>query len=277
MKTSVETLANPKAIHGRFRYPAILLRQMVITDFKLRYQGSVLGYFWSLLKPMALFAILYLVFVRFLKIGSGVPNFPIYLLLGIVLWTFFVEVTSQGIVSIVDQGDLLRKLNFPRYVIVLAAAFSALINLTLNLVVIGVFMALAHVQLRAEIVFAPLLILELFFFSVATAFFLSALFVRFRDLSYIWELFLQAAFYATPILYPLNAVPHTYGKWLLLNPLAQIIQDLRFSLVTDQATTIGAVFGTPWARLLPLAFSVALAIGAAAYFRRQSRYFAEDV
>jgi ABC-2 type transport system permease protein len=274
VNTPDKSIASPT---GRFRYPIILLRQMVITNFKLRYQGSVLGYLWSLLKPLVMFAILDVVFLRFLKIGNNLPHKQVYLLLGIVLWTFFVEVTSQGIVAIVDSSDLLRKINFPRYVIVLSTAFSALINLTFNLIVIGFFMVLDHVHLGAVALLAPLLILELFFFSLAAAYFLSALFVRFRDLSYIWELFLQAAFYATPIIYPLNYVPKQYAKWLLLSPLAQIIQDLRYCLVTTQTATGSSVLRNPFAQAVPFIIFVLLALLAARYFHSQSRHFAEDV
>jgi ABC-2 type transport system permease protein len=272
--TVAKSITSP---HGRFRYPIILLRQMVITDFKLRYQSSVLGYLWSLLKPLVLFAILDVVFVRFLKVGGKTPYYSVYLLLGIVLWTFFVEVTSQGIKAIVDRSDLLRKINFPRYIIVLSAAFSALINLAFNLSVIAVFMFLAHVPLRPIALLTPFLVLELFFFSAATAFYLSALFVRFRDLSYIWELFLQAAFYATPIIYPLSAVPTQYSKWLLLNPLAQIIQDFRYILITPETATGASVLHSLWAQAIPFVIFILVIIGATAYFRRQSKYFAEDV
>jgi ABC-2 type transport system permease protein len=284
----VNTAANPiapsrrrsplaPAARGRFRYPLILLRQMVITNFKLRYQGSVLGYLWSLLKPLVLFAILDVVFIRFLKVGANLPHKQVYLLMGIVFWSFFVEVTSQGIVAIVDNSDLLRKINFPRYVIVLAAAFSALINLTFNLLVIALFMFLDHVQLGPAAALAPLLILELFLFSVAMAFLLSALFVHFRDLSYIWELFLQAAFYATPIIYPLNGLPTVYAKWLLLNPLAQIIQDLRYCLITNQTVTGAQIYHNPLVQFVPFLIGIVLALVAARYFRSKSRYFAEDV
>jgi len=251
---------------------------MVITNFKLRYQGSVLGYLWSLLKPLIMFAILDIVFLRFLKIGNTLPHKQIYLLLGIVLWTFFVEVTSQGIVAIVDASDLLRKINFPRYVIVLSTGFSALINLAFNLLVIGVFMMINHVSLGPIALLAPLLILELFIFSLAMAFFLSALFVHFRDLSYIWELFLQAAFYLTPIIYPLNSgAPAKFAKWFLFSPLAQIIQDTRYVLVTNQSVTGAQVYNHLWPVLVPFAIVIIAAVGALAYFRSKARYFAEDV
>src|SRR6266511_862830 len=121
-----------KRIRSRYHYSFVLLRQMVITDFKLRYQGSVLGYVWSLLRPLFLFIILYFVFVKFMRIGADIPHFPVYLLLGIVVWNFFAEITSTCIDSIVKQSDIIRKLNFPKYVIILATEVSALINLLLN-------------------------------------------------------------------------------------------------------------------------------------------------
>src|SRR3981081_248471 len=131
----------------RYRYSAILLRELVKTDFKLRYQGSALGYIWSLLRPLLLFVTLYIVFTKFLKVGQDIPHKAVYLLLGIVLWSYFTEVTLGGVGSIVGRGDLLRKINFPKYVIVVAGSFSALINLALNFVIIGVFMVLGHVEL----------------------------------------------------------------------------------------------------------------------------------
>jgi ABC-2 type transport system permease protein len=266
-----------KSVVSRYQYSWILLRQLVITDFKLRYQGSILGYLWSLLKPLALFSILYVVFVRFLRFGGDVPYFAIYLLLGVVLWSYFVEVTSQSLTAIVGRGELLRKLNFPRYVIVLSVAASALINLLLNLLVVFFFMFLTKVPVGPQIALLPVLILELFALAVALGFLLSALYVRFRDLSYIWEVGLQAAFYATPILYPLGIVPDKIAKLLLLNPLAQIIQDSRYVMVTPHSQTISSLYGAKWPWLIPIGITLAAVIMATAYFRRVSRYFAEEV
>ena len=117
----------------------ILLRELVVTDFKLRYQGSVLGYIWSVLKPLFLFAILYVVFVYVLQMDRGVPHFAVTLLLGVVLWSFFTEATSNGLGSIVNRGDLIRKLNFPKYIIVISGTISSLINLGINLLVVMLF------------------------------------------------------------------------------------------------------------------------------------------
>lgn len=264
-------------IAARYSYSVILLKRLVATDFKLRYQASFLGYLWSLLKPLALFFILYIVFVRFLKVGAEIPNFPVYLLLGIVLWNFFVEITAGSVGSIVLQGDLIRKINFPKYVIVLSGSLSALINLGLNFIVVGFFMFLSGVTLRWSILWMPLLVLELFVFSIAVAFFLSALYVKFRDVTYIWEVVTQGAFYATPILYPLSAIPIAAAKILILSPVAQIIQDSRYVMVTKQAETISTLYGSHWFRLIPIFLTMLTAIFAARYFRNNSKSFAENV
>ena len=265
----------------RYRYSLILLKQLVKTEFKLRYQGSVLGYVWSLLKPTALFAILYVVFSLFLRIGDNIPNFPLYLLLGIVLWNYFAEVSVTSVGSIVNRGDILRKLNFPRYVIVLATSFSALINLALNMLVVVVFIIVTDISIGISALWLPLLLIQLFVFSLAVSFILSAAFVRFRDINYIWEVFMQAAFYATPILYPVSFIidySYTAAQALMLSPMSQMIQDFRYILVTEEATRIDQMFVSGhWARVVPIGLTVLLAIISALYFRRRSKTFAEYI
>ena len=270
-----------KRLQQRYRYSLILLRQLVITDFKVRYQGSVLGYVWTLLRPLALFLILYIVFAKFLGVGDSVPYFPVYLLLGIVLWNYFVEVTTGGVASIVSSGDLIRKINFPKYVIILAGSFSALINLCINLVVIAGFMFFLDVPIQADILLLPLIIAQLFILALAMAFLLSATYVKARDVNYIWEVVLQAGFYATPILYPIALVVEkneAAAKLLMLNPMAQIIQDARFVTVTEQTQVIGTMFGAGniW-RLVPYGITLFSIIVAAHYFRKRSKFFAEEV
>lgn len=259
----------------------ILLRELVVTDFKLRYQGSVLGYLWSLLKPLMLFAILYVVFVHFLKFGSDIQHFPIYLLLGIVMWTFFTEATVQGMQAIVGRGDLIRKINFPKYIIVISGTISALINLALNLLVVLVFVLFNGVDLHWSVLWLPVSIFELYVFSLAIAFLLAALYVKYRDISHIWEVFLQGAFYATPILYPVATVAAqsvVAAKVLLvINPVAQSVQDARYSLVTHQSVTVWNYIDKLWIQLIPIAIVLVTVILAVWYFRSNQRYFAENV
>lgn len=264
-------------IKSRYSYSYILLKQLVKSDFKLRYQGSALGYLWSLLRPLAIFLIMYVVFLKFLRFDYGVPHSTVYLLLGIVLWNFFTEVTSTGLSAIVGKGDLLRKINFPKYVVVFAVSFSALINLALNFVVIAIFMAADGVEVGPRILLALPLLAELFVIALAFAFMLSAVFVKLRDMSYVWEVILQGAFYATPIFYPLVLVPEKFAKWMMLNPVAQIIQDLRSVIVTDQTPTIATYWHSSHIRLVPLAMVAVIAVWSVYYFRKNSKNFAEDI
>lgn len=276
--SNVNTLI--QKVSQRYSYSVILLRQMVITDFKLRYQGSVLGYMWSLLRPLFLFVILYFVFANFLDLGDDVPHYPVYLLTGIVLWNFFAEITNNGVSAIVGRGDLIRKLNFPKYVIVLSCAFSALINLLLNMVVIAVFMYFNHVDIGWSLAVVPLYIFEIFVFALGLAFILSTLFVRLRDINYIWEVFMQAMFYAVPIIYPLTKVSAEWpeiAKFMLLNPVAQAIQDIRYYAITPEAQTLETLGHHGLIAAVPIVIAFATFVGAIIYFKRRSPHFAEQV
>jgi len=269
-----------KNLRQRYSYSVILLKELVKTDFKIRYQNSVLGYLWTLLRPLLLFVILYFVFVKILKTGGDIPHFGVYLLLGIVLWNYFVEVTSGSVGAIVSKGDIMRKVNFPRYVIVLAGSFSALINLTFNLLVVAFFMVLAQTQVNSSVVFLPLLIVELFIFSLSLGFLLSAMFVKFRDVGFIWEVGIQGAFFAVPIMYAFSFITSKsllLGKILISNPITQLIQDARYMLVSTKTETIYSVFGNVWARAIPISIVLAVALISITYFRRRSPGFAENV
>lgn len=255
-----------------------LLTELVRTDFKLRYQGSVLGYAWSLLRPLLIFVILYVVFVKFLKIGSDIPHFPIYLLLGIVIWNFFTEMTVQSLGSIVGRGDLIRKIRIPRWIIVLSSSISALINLFLNLVVVAAFMAINHVALLDTTLVVVAVFAEVYIFALGISLFLSAAFVKFRDINYIWEVILQAGFYLTPILYPLSRITNlTFQKLIMLNPMAQAIQDARYAIITHQARTVYQVFDGGWYAFIPFMVVIIVFAMGFMYFKKQAKYFAENI
>jgi ABC-2 type transport system permease protein len=253
-----------------------ILREMVVTDFKVRYQGSILGYLWSLLKPLFMFAIIYVVFTSVFSLGKEVPHYPIYLLLGIVLWSFFTEATSIGLNSITSSGDIIRKISIPRYLIVVASSVSAMINLGLNLLVVITLALINGVDIRWDWLLLPLVVIELYIFAQAVAFFLAALNVKFRDTGYIWEIVLQAGFYVTPIIYPLSLVPEQFQKLILLNPVAQIIQDARYLFVWDQTVTIWDKVDSILAFLPPLIVALTI-ITAVVYFKKRSHTFAEDI
>lgn len=257
-----------------------LLLEMIRTDFKLRYQGSVLGYLWSLLKPLMLFAILYTVFTHFLLIGKGVPNWPVSLLLGIVLWTFFADATSGALKSIVNKGNLIRKINIPRWLIPVASTSSAFINMLLNLVVVFIFVLFAQNNALSwqTIGYFPLLLLELIILTTAVGFFLSAVYVRYRDIEHIWDVVRQALFYTVPIIYPLSRIPsETIQKLIMLNPLAQILQDARAVTTSSTTIQISDLYKGLVVSLVPLVLVVLALVIGVSYFRKRSLYFAEDI
>ncbi len=269
---------------SKYRYSWILLRELVKTDFKLRYQGSMLGMAWSVLKPLMLFAVMYVVFVRFLRFGAGIPHFAVSLLLAQTLWAFFQEATSQGMQAIVGRGDLLRKLKFPKYIVVVSSTVSALINLVISLFVVLIFMIVNGVEFRPTILLFPLVVVELYIFALGIAFLLSTMFVRFRDIGHIWDVIMQAWFYATPIIYPLTQLINV--GWLsvaklvlMLNPIAQIIQDARYLVVTTQTETVWGLVGQQcWLlKLIPLLIIAVVLLVGATIFRRRSPYFAEEL
>jgi ABC-2 type transport system permease protein len=257
-----------------------LLAEMIRTDFKLRYQASALGYLWSVLKPLFLFAILYVVFTKFLRIGAGIPNYAISLLLGIVLWSFFIEATSSALSSVVSKGSLIRKIDIPRYLIPIPSVASAFINLILNLLVVSVFVFVAPetpISWLTLLVF-PLLIIELTLIAIAVGFFLSAIFVQFRDMNHIWDVLKQALFYCTPIIYPLSLIPsELIQKIIMLNPLAQIIQDARAVVTYGDAIQITDLYKSNLIMLVPITFILVALYFGLKLFARKSKYFAEYV
>lgn len=253
-----------------------ILKEMVRVDFKVRYQGSVLGYAWSLLRPLLLFAVLYVIFVYVIPLGKGVEHFPVYLLTGVIFWNFFVESTIQGLTSIVARGDLIRKINIPRYLLVVSSAVLALINLGLSLIVLVIFALLNGVVPSPSWILLIPLILEIFTLSVGISFLLSSLYVKFRDISYIWEVFIQIGFYASAIIFPLSSVAEPLRKWFFLNPVVQIIQDARYLLATKDSIVIWSSVGAIriW---VPFIVIIGICIFGGLAFRARSKTFAEDI
>lgn len=255
-----------------------ILSEMVRTTFKVRYQGSVLGYLWSILKPLALFGIMYIVFTVVWPVAKNIEYYGVYLLLGIIFWNFFNETTSVGSQSIVANGNLIRKIDIPRYLIVIASSISALINLGLSLVVVILFAVISGVPFSASWFLVILFGLELYVFALGIALILATAYVKFRDVSYIWEILLQAGFYASAIIFPLQAVPASLQKFFFLNPVVQIIQDARFSLINS--TDIIRLWNSGadwWIKPFPILLIIMFCFVGIVYFRKKSKYFAESV
>ncbi|WP_303972404.1 ABC transporter permease [Streptococcus merionis] len=256
----------------------ILLREMIKTDFKLRYQGSLIGYLWSILKPLLLFTVQYFVFVRFLRLGGDVPHFPVALLLGMVMWSFFQESTAMGLTSIVARGDLLRKLNFSKQIIVLSSVANAAINFGINLLVVMLFTVVNGVPITVQWLWIVPLFLELALLSTGVAFLLSTLFVKYRDIGPVWEVIMQAGMYATPIIYSLSYVlnySQKAGKLIMLNPMAQMIQDARHLLIHPANITTWNLIKNPLIVAIPYLIPVVVFIIGLIVFNKNAKRFAE--
>ena len=258
----------------------ILLNELSKTDFKLRYQGSILGYLWAIIRPFLMFGTMYLVFAKFLRFGDEIPHYPVYLLVGTVLWNFFIECTNQGIQSLLIRSDLMRKIAFPKWIIVLSATTTALINLGINFVVIILFSFFSGIAPSLGWLLVPFLILELYLLSLGLALLLGSVNIKYRDVQSIWEVVVQALFYAVPIIYPIQMVA-TYSNFtahlLMLNPIAQVIQDVRSLLVTDATLTSWEILPHFLLNFIPLLLVGLVFIAGMLVFKRKSKYFAEEI
>jgi len=256
-----------------------LLTTLTLTEFRLKFYGSVLGYLWQLLRPLMLFGILYLVFTEFVKFGEGVEHYPVVLLLGVVLYTFFAESVSQSVESVVGREPLVRKVDFPRLVIPMSVVGTALLNFGLNLIVVFVFAIASGVEIQWRWLELPLLIGATAVLASGIAALASALYVRYRDVKPISEVLLQMLFYATPIFYPIELITErTLQKIvLLINPFAVIVQQARHAVVDPSAPSAHTIAGS-WLLLgIPFAIGVGLVVLGFWYFNREAPRIAEDL
>jgi len=252
----------------------VLAREIAWTQFKLKYTGSVLGYVWSLLKPAIYFGVLYVIFVKLIKFHAD--EFPLQLLVGIVLFTFFTECTNVGLGSIVGNGGLIQKAYFPRAILVIASSMTAAMTFVINFVLIVVIATpLGHLHLGLRTLAVIPLVLELYVLALGLSLLLSSLFVFYRDLGHIWEILGQVIFYASGVVFPIAIVPAGLHALFFSNPLAQIIEDIRHALVTSDIPSTFSLIGA--VALVPIGISIAAFIVGALVFRAVAPSFAENL
>jgi ABC-2 type transport system permease protein len=267
----------PSALGGGWKRFGELLYLISVTEFKRTYFGTVLGYVWSLLRPLLLFAVLLFVFTQVIRVGSGVPHYPVLLLMNVVLFGFFSEATTTAVTSVVNQESVVRKTQFPRLVIPLSVVFTSVFNLAANLVVVLIFILAFGVTPKWTWLLFPLVLLLLFVFATAVSMLLSSLYVRFRDTAIIWSVVAQALFYATPVIYPIEVVPDRFRDLIMLNPLTPLFEQARKWVIDPGAPGAVSAAGG-WTHLLPAAaiFVVTCAVGAW-YFNRAAPRIAEEL
>lgn len=267
----------PSAVGDDLRRFVALTFTLAVTDFKLRFFGSALGYLWTLMRPLLLFGVLYVVFTEVVRFGGGVKHYPVYLLTAIVLFTFFSETTSRGVASLVERENLLRKMRFPRMVIPLSVALHALFNLGLNLIVVFVFILGSGIEPRVEWLALLPLVALLVTFSSGVTMLLSALYVRYRDMQPIWDVSLQMLFYASPVIYVTSTFPDSVENEAMANPITAILTQVRHVLIDPDAPTAAeAIGGTAWL-LVPLCVIAAVSVLGFWVFTREAPRIAEEL
>lgn len=274
MQTATYTRSAPDRFDAR--YVGRILRTTAAAEFKVKYADSVLGYVWTVAKPLAWFAVLYVVFGRFFKLTATFDNYPVYLLAGLVLWIFFIDATTLALQSFVQHGALLRRLAVPRFVIPMSTTVTTVLTLVVNTAALAIIMAIVGVTPRWSWLLIPLPVLELGVFTAAVALLLATLFVRARDMGPLWEVATQLLFFASPIIYPAGFLPAWTQEIVFANPFVQTMQDARFLLIPDpEITTANDVYGAWWGYLVPLGVLVGVVVITIAYYRREARYLAE--
>ena len=216
-----------------------LVMRIAKTDFKLRYHGSVLGYVWVILKPLLMFIILNFVFSTIFNFqNSGTPYYPLELMTGLLLFQFFSEATMTGLTSLVNKAQLVTKIYVPRWTLVLGSTMNALFIFGMNLIVLALFFVYYQkMPTLSGIAMFVVYSLLLYILAVAFSFLTAPFYVRFRDLSTIWEVLLSVLMYASPIIYPLTTLPTRYRQIILLDPLAYIINYSKEGLINGNFTT----------------------------------------
>jgi ABC-2 type transport system permease protein len=263
----------PSALGGGWRRSLELLFLMAAMEFKRTYFGTVLGYLWSLCRPLMLFGVLLAVFTHVLRLSSGIPHYPVLLLLNIVLFGFFQEATSTAVGSVVSQESVVRKTQFPRLVIPLAVVMTSAFNLGLNLVVTFVFILAFGVTPTWTWLLLPVLLVWIAILTVAMSMILSSLYPRFRDVGIIWAVLSTALFYATPIIYTAQKATGTIGKVISLNPLTPLFELARRWIIQPGAPVKGGTAEL----LVPLLASIGVCLLAVWVFNREAPRIAEEL
>jgi ABC-2 type transport system permease protein len=270
-------MKGPSAYGGGWRRFVNLTWIIGLTEYRLTYFGSVLGYLWTLMRPLMLFGVLYTVFSQIVKFGDAIPNYPVLLLLNIVLFSFFQDSSQRAVTAVVDSETIVRKMHFPRLVIPLSTVLTGALNLLLSLVAVFIFVAAYGVDPTWTWLLLPLILGPLIMLTSAVAMLVSSLYVRFRDVQPIWFVLSTILFYGSPVLYAIDTVPPNAQRYLLFNPIAMLLEQARRWIVDPSARgCVDAIGGWKWA-MVPLAIFVAVCALGVWVFNREAPVIAEQL
>ncbi len=245
-----------------------LIWQLAWSEFKLRYKNSILGYFWSLLEPLLMLTVLYYVFSHLMKMQ--IENYQLFLLLGIIIWNFLSRATSIGMNSIVGKASLIKKVYFPRDIFVISSCITALLMSVFESIVFIIYMVYFKVSISMYILEAPIILICLLMLSIGLSLALAALNVLYRDVQFIWAVFLQAGYFATPIMYAVEIFPENLREIVLLNPVARVIVASRQTIIYSAPAQINDLM------FMGIASIVFLFIGYIIFNKIEPR-FAEEI
>jgi ABC-2 type transport system permease protein len=254
---------------------------LAVTDFRLRFFGSALGYLWQLVQPLLLFGVLYVVFSLLLDFGGSERFYAVALLLGIVLFSFLNEATSGAVRSLVQRESLVRKVEFPRLAVPASTVLTALFNLVLNLLPVAIFLLIAGGRVRLSWLELPVLLMVLTAYALGFALLLSAMFVRYRDIEPIWTVLLQVMFYATPIFYTVSLVREKASQGVLTlmmcNPFAAVLQQARHSFIDPSHPSVADAMGHSWMVVIPIMIATTVLVVGYAVFAKAAPRVAENL
>jgi ABC-2 type transport system permease protein len=280
MSTQTARYYGPTAIGGDLRRFVELTLTLARTEFKVRYFGSVLGYVWSLMRPLLFFGVIYFFFVKILRIAKG-PHYGVYLLTALVLWGYLGETTITSVKCLVARESLLRKIRFPRLAVPLSVSLTALFNLCLSFIVVFGFALADGIKPTAS--WLELLPIGLGLVVLATGFgmLLSALYVRFRDVEPIWEVALQAWFYASPVIYTAAAYSKLtpgFEHVALISPPATLLTQMGHAFIDPHYYPSAVTAAGGWPSVLA-AVGIIVAVFALGWwiFMREAPRVAENL
>jgi ABC-2 type transport system permease protein len=267
----------PSVLGSDLRRFGELTWTLAVTEFKLRFYGSVLGYVWTLARPFLFFGVIYLVFTKIVGLDKNVHNYGVYILFALVLFQFFGEITGNCVASLVARENLLRKVRFPRLVIPLSIVLTALFNLGMTLLAVVIFAVISGVYPTWTWLELPLLVAILALFATGVGLLLSALYVRYRDVQPIWEVASQMLFYASPILYVSTFVPSHFQRPYHANPIACVLGEMRHAIVDQGAPHAWELIGGGSRLIIPAAVVVGTLLLGSWVFAREAPRIAENL
>jgi ABC-2 type transport system permease protein len=279
-RVRLRDISGPSAIGGGARRFLDLLWLIASTSFRLTYHGTILGFVWSLIRPLLLFGILLAVFTQVFRLGDSVPHYAALLLLNVMLFGLFQESTTEAVQSVLNNEALVRKMQFPRLVIPLSVVLTKTIQFALNsVVVIAIIVATGVDPVWTWLLF-PILIGVLLTLTTAVSMLLSASYVRLRDLAIIWTVFASVLFYATPVLYTIDfpGLPTVMHDLISINPLTPIFNQAREWIIDPDAPgAVEAVNGNELLLVIPALLFVGICALGVWVFNREAPRVAEEL